>query len=130
MVDCRNTGIGSTRLKRSFDVAFLTGIDVNVKSDVLTGVDVNTNVDIGINADVKNDVLTGIEDVDVKADVRTGNDVEVKANVDGEEDDIVDANLNLKNGRDEGKDMLPSISEEGVSHIYLVFLSTFVQVQE
>ena len=34
MVDCRETVIGSTRLKRSFDVAFLTGIDVDVKADV------------------------------------------------------------------------------------------------
>ena len=35
MVDCRNSEVGSTRLKRSFDVAFLTGIDVNVvKADV------------------------------------------------------------------------------------------------
>ena len=34
MVDYRKTEIGGTRLKRSFDVAFLTGVDVNVKSDV------------------------------------------------------------------------------------------------
>ena len=67
MVDCRKTEIGRTRLKRSFDVAFLTGIDVDVKPDV-----------------------------------------------DGEEDNLVDANLDIKNGR-EGKDMLSSISEEGVA---------------
>ena len=66
MVDCRKTEIGRTRLKRSFDVAFLTGIDVDVKPDV-----------------------------------------------DGEEDDLVDANLDIKNGH-AGKDMLSSISEEGV----------------
>ena len=34
MVDYRKTEIGGTRLKRSFDVAFLTGVDVNVKADV------------------------------------------------------------------------------------------------
>ena len=73
MVDCKKTGIGSTRLKRSFDIAFLTGIDVDVKVDV-----------------------------DVKADVY------------GEEGDFDDATINLKNGR-EGKDVLPSISEEGVA---------------
>ena len=68
MVDCRETVIGSTRLKRSFDVAFLTGIDVDVKADV-----------------------------------------------GGEEDDFDDLNLNkVENGR-EGKDMLSSISEEGVA---------------
>ena len=61
MVDCRKTEIGRTRLKRSFDVAFLTGIDVDVKPDV-----------------------------------------------------DVDANLDIKNGR-AGKDMLSSISEEGVA---------------
>ena len=67
MVDCRKTEIGRTRLKRSFDVAFLTGIDVDVKPDVH-----------------------------------------------GEEDDLVDANLDIKNGH-AGKDMLSSISEEGVA---------------
>ena len=73
MVDCKKTGIGSTRLKRSFDIAFLTGIDVDVKVDV-----------------------------DVKADVY------------GEEGDFDDATINIKNGR-EGKDVLSSISEEGVA---------------
>ena len=67
MVDCRKTEIGRTRLKRSFDVAFLTGIDVDVKPDV-----------------------------------------------DGEEDDLVSANLDINDGR-AGKDMLSSISEEGVA---------------
>ena len=108
MVDCRKTEIGSTRLKRSFDVAFLTGVVVDVKADVLTGVD------------VKADVLTG---VDVKADVLTGINVNVKADVDGEVDDFDDATINLKNGR-EGKDMLSSISEEGVG-IKKKFLSFF-----
>ena len=67
MVDCRKTEIGRTRLKRSFDVAFLTGIDVDVKPDV-----------------------------------------------EGEEDDLVDANLDIKNGH-AGKDMLSSISDQGVA---------------
>ena len=91
MVDCKKTGIGSTRLKRSFDVAFLTGIDVDVKADVLDGID-----------------------VDVKADVLNGINVDVKADVYGEGGDFGDAIINLKNGR-EGKDVLPSISEEGVA---------------
>ena len=34
MVDCRKTEIGRTRLKRSFDVAFLTGIDVDVDANL------------------------------------------------------------------------------------------------
>ena len=78
-------------------MAFLTGVDVDVKADVLTGVD------------VKADVLSG---VDVKADVLTGINVNVKADVDVEEDDFDDATI--KNGR-EGKDVLSSISEEGVT---------------
>ena len=80
-------------------MAFLTGVDV--KADVLTGVDVEA------------DVLTGV-DVNVKANVLTEINVDVKTDVDGEEDDFDDANINLKNGR-EGKDMLSSISDEGVA---------------
>ena len=57
--------------------------------------------------------LTGV-DVDVKADVLNGVDVDVNADVYGGDGDFDDATINLKNGR-EGKDVLPSISEEGVA---------------
>ena len=50
MVDCRNSEVGSTRLKRSFDVAFLTGIDVNVKADVQD----EEEDFLGANLDIKN----------------------------------------------------------------------------
>ena len=82
-------------------MAFLTGVDVDVKADVLNGVE-----------------------VDVKADVLNGINVDVKADVYGEGGDFGDAIINLKNGR-EGKDVLPSISEEGVAleHIKYFFPS-------
>ena len=54
MVDNRKTEIGGTRLKRSFDVAFLTGVDVNVKADVNdVGDGLNSTVDDGVTADIK-----------------------------------------------------------------------------
>ena len=64
MVDYRKTEIGRTRLKRSFDVAFLTGVDVNVKADVNdVGDGLNSTVDDGVAADVKVDVETGGWDI-------------------------------------------------------------------
>ena len=70
MVDCRKTEIGRTRLKRSFDVAFLTGIDVDV-----TGIDVDVKPDVDgeeeafvdANLDIKNgragtDMLSSISE--------------------------------------------------------------------
>ena len=115
MVDCGKTGIGSTRLKRSFDVAFLTGIDVDVKADVLDGIDVDVKADVlnGVDVDVKADVLNGV-DVDAKADVLDGINVDVNADVYGGDGDFDNATINLKNGR-EGKDVLSTISEEGVA---------------
>ena len=54
MVDYKKTEIGGTRLKRSFDVAFLTGVDVNVKADVNDlGDDANPSNENGVAADVK-----------------------------------------------------------------------------
>ena len=64
MVDYRKTEIGGTRLKRSFDVAFLTGVDVNVKADVNdVGDGLNSTVDDGVAADVKVDVKAGGWDI-------------------------------------------------------------------
>ena len=64
MVDYRKTEIGGTRLKRSFDVAFLTGVDVNVKADVNdVGDGLNPTVDDGVAADVKVDVKAGGWDI-------------------------------------------------------------------
>ena len=64
MVDNRKTEIGGTRLKRSFDVAFLTGVDVNVKADVNdVGDGLNSTVDDGVAADVKVDVKAGGWDI-------------------------------------------------------------------
>ena len=64
MVDYRKTEIGGTRLKRSFDVAFLTGVDVNVKADVNdVGHALNSTVDNGVAADVKVDVEAGEWDI-------------------------------------------------------------------
>ena len=63
MVDCRKTEIGRTRLKRSFDVAFLTGIDVDVKPDV----DGEEEAFVDANLDIKNgragtDMLSSISE--------------------------------------------------------------------
>ena len=64
MVDYKKTEIGGTRLKRSFDVAFLTGVDINVKSDVNdVGDALNPTVDDGVAADVKVDVEAGEWDI-------------------------------------------------------------------
>ena len=87
MVDYKKTEIGGTRLKRSFDVAFLTGVDVNVKSDVN---------DVGDAA-----IPRAIDNVgaDVKVDVEaTGWDTSP-------------ANLDVKKSQGEGINLLPY--EEG-----------------
>ena len=64
MVDYRKTEIGGTRLKRSFDVAFLTGVDVNVKSDVNDVGDApDPSVDDGVAADAKVEVEAGGWDI-------------------------------------------------------------------
>ena len=65
MVDCRKTEIGRTRLKRSFDVAFLTGIDVDV--DVKPDVDGEEEAFVDANLDIKNgragtDMLSSISE--------------------------------------------------------------------
>ena len=89
MVDYRKTEIGGTRLKRSFDVAFLTGVDVNVKADVNdVGDGLNPTVDDGVAADVKVDVKAG-------------------------EWDISRANLDVKKSQTDSINVLSLASEEG-----------------
>ena len=89
MVDYKKTEIGGTRLKRSFDVAFLTGVDVNVKSDVNdVGDALNPSVDDGVAADAK---------------------VEVKAGG----WDISRANLGVKKSQTDSINVLSSVSEGG-----------------
>ena len=87
MVDYRKTEIGGTRLKRSFDVAFLTGVDVNVKADVNdVGDALNPSVDDGVAADVNVDVEAG-------------------------ELDISRANLGVKKSQTDSINVLSSVSE-------------------
>ena len=89
MVDYKKTEIGGTRLKRSFDVAFLTGVDVNVKSDVNDVGDApDPSVDDGVAADAK---------------------VEVEAGG----GDISGANLDVKKSQTDSINVLSSVAEGG-----------------